>query len=626
MRILPIVLGVLAAATVYPAWFGASGGATAAASTPETGKLGKPAAPDAIATLRVAEWDAALAEPKVLEVKRSGNDWVIPSHHGYPADANDRVSRAAARYLQLQHGRAVSEDPKDHVRLELVDPLDADPAASKEGRGRRVTMTDITGQVVADVIVGKKVDVADSARQDAPRAPLHFVREAGSNVAYTAQLDADLSTKFIDYVEPDPLKIKRDDVRALNVADYSVDEVRGAVELRSETPMKRAAGSETWETTAAVPADKRLAQAKATEILSGLTGLRLAGVRPFEPRRLLSRGFFFAAPGTIDASSPLVQTQEGTKAVVGNEGRLDVATRDGLRYSLLFGEVALDDAADIEADKAADAKPGEAPAKPGEPAKPDAAKGHNRYMVVFVTYDPALDEEAKAAAAEPEKKDDAAAKKAKNKSGKERAEKAQQRFLKYYYVISDESFKQLRPVADQLFEAKPPEPLAGDTGKTVTQWLADNGKRPEVTTTASGLQYEILASGPAGGKKARKEDRVQVRYKGTLLDGTEFDATPGDETREFGVSEVVKGWTEALQLMREGDKFKLAIKPELGYGEAGSPPKIPANAILIFEVEVVKVIGDGQPEAPAASATAPAVVPEPMPSATAASATAAPAK
>jgi FKBP-type peptidyl-prolyl cis-trans isomerase FklB len=139
----------------------------------------------------------------------------------------------------------------------------------------------------------------------------------------------------------------------------------------------------------------------------------------------------------------------------------------------------------------------------------------------------------------------------------------------------------------KLWEDKPKEPMAGSTGKTNKQWLEDNGKLPGVTTTASGLQYQVLSAGAEGGAKPTTADKVQVAYKGTLLDGSQFDA---NESCEFAVTGVIKGWTEALQLMKPGDKWKLFIPPELGYGEAGSPPKIGANAILTFEVELKAIV------------------------------------
>jgi FKBP-type peptidyl-prolyl cis-trans isomerase FklB len=110
----------------------------------------------------------------------------------------------------------------------------------------------------------------------------------------------------------------------------------------------------------------------------------------------------------------------------------------------------------------------------------------------------------------------------------------------------------------------------------------------QVVTTKSGLQYEVLASG--AGKSPTATDRVTVNYRGTLTDGTEFDSSyKRGQPAVFPVNRVIPGWTEALQLMKEGDKWKLTIPPQLAYGERGAGKLIPPNSTLVFEVELIKV-------------------------------------
>lgn len=120
------------------------------------------------------------------------------------------------------------------------------------------------------------------------------------------------------------------------------------------------------------------------------------------------------------------------------------------------------------------------------------------------------------------------------------------------------------------------------------KFLAENGKRDGVKTTSSGLQYEIVEEGK--GAKPTADDTVTVHYKGTLIDGTEFDSSfKRNEPATFAVNAVIPGWVEALQLMNEGSKYKLYIPSDLAYGPGGTGGEIGPNATLIFEVELIKV-------------------------------------
>ncbi|MCX8092027.1 MAG: FKBP-type peptidyl-prolyl cis-trans isomerase [Verrucomicrobiae bacterium] len=116
-------------------------------------------------------------------------------------------------------------------------------------------------------------------------------------------------------------------------------------------------------------------------------------------------------------------------------------------------------------------------------------------------------------------------------------------------------------------------------------FFAANKDKPGIVTLPSGLQYTILADGD--GPSPGPEDLVTVHYRGTLLDGTEFDRSPTNKPVEFAVNAVIRGWSEALTRMKAGSKWKLFIPPQLAYGERGAPPKIGPNAALIFDVELV---------------------------------------
>jgi len=121
-------------------------------------------------------------------------------------------------------------------------------------------------------------------------------------------------------------------------------------------------------------------------------------------------------------------------------------------------------------------------------------------------------------------------------------------------------------------------------------FMLENGKRAGVTTTASGLQYEVITKG--SGDKPAATDKVTVNYRGTLIDGTEFDSSyKRGQPITFPLNGVIAGWTEGVQLMSVGSKFKFVLPSELAYGERGAGAKIGPNSVLVFEVELLG-IGD----------------------------------
>lgn len=128
-------------------------------------------------------------------------------------------------------------------------------------------------------------------------------------------------------------------------------------------------------------------------------------------------------------------------------------------------------------------------------------------------------------------------------------------------------------------------------------FLEKNAKEPGVITLASGMQYKVLRAG-GGDAHPLVSTPCECHYEGTLIDGTKFDSSydRGSPTT-FAPNQVIKGWTEAMQLMVEGDKWELFIPSDLAYGDRGSPPKIPGKSVLKFIIEIVKIKGDTKPAA-----------------------------
>ena len=149
------------------------------------------------------------------------------------------------------------------------------------------------------------------------------------------------------------------------------------------------------------------------------------------------------------------------------------------------------------------------------------------------------------------------------------------------------SYQEAQQVLGKFF-SELEQKISGEAKAAGEAFLAENAKREGVKVTESGLQYEVLEA--TIGQKPKATDKVRVHYEGTLIDGTVFDSSyKRGESITFGLNQVIKGWTEGLQLMSIGSKYKLYLPYQLAYGERGAGANIPPYAALIFTVELLGI-------------------------------------
>lgn len=159
-------------------------------------------------------------------------------------------------------------------------------------------------------------------------------------------------------------------------------------------------------------------------------------------------------------------------------------------------------------------------------------------------------------------------------------------------IFTQEQEKDIMTKFQQVMQSKMNEKqkqISAENKAKGEAFLTKNKQNPNIKTTASGLQYEIVKQGT--GATPVDTNIVKVHYEGSLIDGTVFDSSiKRGEPVEFGVTQVIKGWTEALKLMNVGSKYKLYIPSELGYGDQGAGQQIPPGSVLIFDVELLDIV------------------------------------
>lgn len=325
--------------------------------------------PTTAVDLEVTQFLAGSAEARKFAVRRdSAGRWTIPSHGNYPADAKDRMGKAAALLIGLKKEQCVGERKEDEVAYGVVDPLD--PGTETAGRGTRVTMKDSAGNVLADLVIGKEVEKKPQVR---------YLRIPGKKRVYAAKLDGEVSTKFADWIETDLLKASSWDISKVTMDNYSVDEQSGTIKKGDVYHVtKDDAGK--WTFAGLDPAKEEPNEEKLREIGDTLGQIKIVGVRkkPEGLTAMLEQATGFDRQILRQALAEKGYFVANNGKLVSNEGDLLFETKKGVRYTLRFGELVPGSGEDVTSGAA---DPTTKP-KDGEAAK----AGDNRYLMVTAEF------------------------------------------------------------------------------------------------------------------------------------------------------------------------------------------------------------------------------------------------
>jgi hypothetical protein len=402
--------------------------------------------PNAATTLEVIEFDEGTAAAKPFKVTNQNGIWTIPSHHGYPADGKDRLAKTAAGVISIKKEDFRSDNVADHEALGVIDPLD-ETSTTLKGRGKRVTIKGQNDEVLADLIVGKAIE---------GREGYHFVRVPDHKRVYAAKIDADISTKFEDWIEKDLLQVDRDKIDRVTLEDYSIDERTLMVDMRDTVTLEKK--DDQWAANRMRP-NEEVETFKVNDLLREIDDLKIVGVRP-KPQGMSER----LDALTISREDMLSLQTRGyyltrDGSIMSNEGELQVSTKEGIIYTLRFGEILYGTGEAITAGASADAD------------QTSGGPGENRYLFVSARFDDSLvtappkpantefegKEESALTDADKENKKLADAYKSWEenvKKGRETAEALSKRFGPWYYVISASSFDKIHLKRSDLVKPK----------------------------------------------------------------------------------------------------------------------------------------------------------------------------
>ena len=369
--------------------------------------------PQAPKTIEIIDYDEATATASPLKVEFKDNQWGIPSHHNYPADAENRLADTAAALMALRKDIVVSDRIEDHGRYGVIDPLD-DRTSSLTGRGKRVTLKDGNDRVLADFVIGRPAEGKPDYRY--MRVPTH-------RRIYSVKTEARASSRFEDWIETDLLKLDAGDIRKVTINSYSINERLGRLENSERTILTKK--KDRW-----LLGRRRLRGKKIDALTEALDNLRIVDVQP-KPENL-TRDLKTPEGIRLSRESVVSLRRKGffitpIGQLLSNEGEILVETANGIQYTLRFGEVAPGGTSAFAA----------TPEQEGTEAPKSKGTEERRYLFITVDY----------GAARARRYADG---KTPGKEGRTLERELRHRFADWYYIISGADFGNLRPSRREL--------------------------------------------------------------------------------------------------------------------------------------------------------------------------------
>ncbi len=425
---------------------------------------------------------------KTFVIKQENGVWVIPPYN-FPAEAKVRLAKTAASMIGIKRGALVSRLKADQEKYQVGNPLQSD-SLPLEGLGNRITLKGKGEVILTDMIIGKEHPV---------RKGLYYVRHPHEDAIWLSQIDIDISTKFSDWINSDLLDISSDDVRAVEIKQYLLDEKQGLPQIEETNLLSRTSHKSLWEFKGIKKKTEEIQLPHVNEFLNQLTGIKIIGVRK-KPQGL--NADLSIDQKVIQSQAHLIQIQidlaekgfflgkgqDGQLVLLPHETEIIATTKDGIVYDLYFGQLFTGTEYDIEVGFTNKKKK---KLKKEESSKENLKK--SRYLFVTARFDinaldnypvepekpPELEEEKKPKE-EPKKKDSKLNKKKKThqkildqyhsdlikykkelkeyekkvEGGLKKADQLNKRFGQWYYVISAEKFENLKLTRKDFVKSK----------------------------------------------------------------------------------------------------------------------------------------------------------------------------